>query len=240
MSALEIVMISVASVLVFCIVLALVVLRYFRKHTANKASDFKFLDRFALENPVVFLGDSLTDFYPVNEFMPYGDILNRGIAANTTKDVENRLNEVLGLKPAAVFLQIGINDFIYQRKLAPEVLAERVLHIANELKAAGITVYIISLYPLNRKKVKINFVSIRHASNKKVLAANAFLADACEKEGFEFINVHDSLTDEEGNLKKEYTIEGLHITVQGYGVITKILSPYVTKAKGMDGSSVPE
>ncbi len=231
MTVLEIVMVSLLSVIIFCIILVLIVMFYFRKYTANKAADFKFLDSFVPKNPVIFLGDSLTDFYPLTEFMPYGDILNRGIAGDKTSDVEKRLDEILNLKPFAVFLQIGINDFIYQAKLTPEVLVSRVMKIANRLKEVSTKVYVLSLYPVNRKKVKINFVSIRHANNKKINAANTLLKESCRKEGFEFINIHDFLTDEEGNLKKEYTIEGLHISVQGYGVITEILLPYVISLK---------
>ncbi|KXA61689.1 hypothetical protein HMPREF3228_00570, partial [Streptococcus mitis] len=43
----------------------------------------------------------------------------------------------------------------------------------------------------------------------------------------EFLPVFDSLIDQEGQLKKEYTTDGLHLSVTGYQVLTKALKDYL-------------
>ena len=43
----------------------------------------------------------------------------------------------------------------------------------------------------------------------------------------EFVPVFDSLTDQAGQLKKEYTTDGLHLSVTGYQVLTKALKDYL-------------
>ena len=42
-----------------------------------------------------------------------------------------------------------------------------------------------------------------------------------------YINVFDCLLDEKGNLKAEYTIEGMHMYANGYAVVLEKLMPYL-------------
>ena len=72
------------------------------QYTANK------LAAYAVENEqfddyemdVVFLGDSLTDGYPLEQFYPQFKVTNRGIGGDTTFTLQNRLQtSVLDLKP---------------------------------------------------------------------------------------------------------------------------------------------
>ena len=39
--------------------------------------------------------------------------------------------------------------------------------------------------------------------------------------------MYDKLIDKDGNLKLEYTNEGLHISDEGYKVITKVIKKYI-------------
>ena len=97
MSALEIVLVAVASFLLFIILLYVTVAVYVKKAAINKAEDFHIMDKFRLNHDVVFLGDSLTDFYPIEEFTDV-KIVNRGIAGDTTSDVMHRVSEVVELR----------------------------------------------------------------------------------------------------------------------------------------------
>src|SRR5438105_5617872 len=59
---------------------------------------------------IVMLGDSLTEGAPWRELTGCADLVNRGIGGDTTSGVLARLDEVLKLKPRAIFLMIGVND----------------------------------------------------------------------------------------------------------------------------------
>jgi hypothetical protein len=60
---------------------------------------------------VVFLGDSITDFWRLNEYFQNRDFVNRGISGQTTGQMLGRMKaDVLDLKPAAVLVLAGTND----------------------------------------------------------------------------------------------------------------------------------
>ena len=63
-------------------------------------------------NPrVVFFGDSITDFWRLNEYFPEKDYLNRGIAGQTTGEMLQRMQaDVVALRPQAVLILAGTND----------------------------------------------------------------------------------------------------------------------------------
>ncbi len=61
---------------------------------------------------VLFIGDSMTDLYPLNEMFSTLHIKNRGISGSASADV---LKSVRGFNiPNTVFNLVGINDFLYQ------------------------------------------------------------------------------------------------------------------------------
>ncbi|BCJ94873.1 hypothetical protein acsn021_24420 [Anaerocolumna cellulosilytica] len=47
------------------------------------------------------------------------------------------------------------------------------------------------------------------------------------KLGLNFINVDEGLTDEEGDLKKEFTVEGVHMWSNAYAVVLKNMKKYL-------------
>ncbi len=63
-------------------------------------------------NPrVVFLGDSITDGWRLNEYFPNRDFLNRGISGQITSQMLGRfLNDVVSVRPSAVVILAGTND----------------------------------------------------------------------------------------------------------------------------------
>ena len=56
------------------------------------------------------------------------------------------------------------------------------------------------------------------------------LEKLCEEEKLTYIDVYDALKEEDGSIKEEYTVEGLHITYDGYKKITEVLDKYVREA----------
>ena len=60
--------------------------------------------------PIVMLGDSLTEAGPWTDLTGCLQIANRGIGGDTTTKLRDRLDEVMALRPRAIFLMIGVND----------------------------------------------------------------------------------------------------------------------------------
>ena len=232
MSALEIVMVAVAGGLVLLLVAAVLIWMYYKRLMRVMASQFRIYNRYARSGGVVFLGDSLTDFFPIGEYFPDVEAYNRGIAGNTTLQVLERLDDVVVLEPRTVFLQIGVNDILrLSRKTAsPQNLTDRILHIAAAFPNAK--VYVSSLYPINRKRTAVSKLICFRATNKRIAAVNAVLQQRCDEAGFDYIDMYPHLLDEKGRLKKAYTLEGLHLTAEGYCVIADVYRPYLDEEKG--------
>jgi len=80
-------------------------------HWTSKVTQFEVLNKFLPKGKIVFLGDSITEYFSVQEFFSNVKIYNRGISSDTTEGVIIRLDStVLNLEPSKVFVMIGIND----------------------------------------------------------------------------------------------------------------------------------
>lgn len=226
MTALEIVLTSLIGAIVCLGLIVFIIAKIITKFFINKVVDYKVLNEFTPDNPIVFLGDSLTDLFPCHEFLHDERIVNRGISNETTYDVEKRLDDVTCLNPRAVFLLIGINDFLRTKgKKDPKQVAERVIALADKLHETCEDIRIISLYPINKKKKWFSKFYLRKVSNEKISVTNGILKKLCLDKGYKYLDFNAYLLDGNGTLCQDYTLEGLHLNLIGY----KILTPYFKK-----------
>ncbi|MDD4211918.1 MAG: GDSL-type esterase/lipase family protein [Bacilli bacterium] len=208
--------------------LVIYVVRYVNKSGEDKVKIFNELNQNAHRQGIVFLGDSLTEFYPADEFFYGCDVYNRGIAGDTTDGVLARLeSNVLVLEPKKLFLQIGTNDL--GKKKSPEDTFENIKKIIETIQSRlpETELYVISLYPVNPKATPYSKSMMLGRKNTDIRAINCWLNDYCKTHQIPYLDVASAITDENGLLKKEYTIEGLHISFLGYSAITEVLKPYV-------------
>jgi lysophospholipase L1-like esterase len=159
------------------------------------------------EVDVAFIGDSLTDGYDVKRF--YSDYLvsNRGIAGDTTFDLENRLEVSLyDLKPKIVVMLIGANNFKTMFDNYEEILVGYKTNLPNT------RVILLSLTPMSMEWGKNNNI----AKNNNII-----IKSLAEKYSFEYVDLYNALLNEEtGEIYEEYTIDGGHLTEAGYVVLT--------------------
>jgi len=194
---------------------------------SNRIDLFHAINRSAITGQTVFFGDSLTEFFPLSEFFPGKVIYNRGIAADTTDQLLERIETATAVRPKTVFLQTGTNDLNKNKK--PADIVKNIMLITERLKAKlpDIKIHVISLYPISRNRKVVSTFICQIRTNKNINMTNALLRDACEKKGLSFINIHPLLESKNGSLKNEYTIEGLHLSERGYEVVAKALKPYL-------------
>ncbi|MDD3999346.1 MAG: lysophospholipase, partial [Bacilli bacterium] len=60
-----------------------------------------------------------------------------------------------------------------------------------------------------------------------IIAINLALYEYCKEKSITYIDIFKHLIDEKGNLRREYTFEGLHINYEGYQIISELLLPYL-------------
>ena len=65
----------------------------------------------------------------------------------------------------------------------------------------------------------------RHRTNERIAAASEGVQELAQKYGAQFLNLNEGLADADGNLKAEFTIEGMHMYADGYRVVLRNLLP---------------
>lgn len=176
----------------------------------------------------VFLGDSLTDFYPLEEFYDELPVVNSGVSGYQTTDILSRIDSMVTIyNPTKVFLLIGTNDIEAER--SEDEIVENIAEIIDGIheKRPKAKIYLESLLPVNRSDdEKINHDTVGRRTNETIQSINEKLESYAEENDIEFINLYDEFTDENGELALKYTEEGLHLSNLGYLRLTNILLPY--------------
>ena len=184
-----------------------------------------------LDNNYVFVGDSITWMYKLSDYYKDMPVVNSGIDGNTTDDVvENIKSRIYDYNPSKVFILIGTNDIIYGK--SDEHIVSNVDKIIKGIKKnrPNCEIYIESIYPINNTDdEKIHHDMVKNRTNSRINTINSKIKKICNLNGAKYINIHDLLLDEDGNLKLEYTNEGLHISPDGYKVITNKIKEYIEK-----------
>ena len=179
---------------------------------------------------IVFFGDSITQEYNVKEFYDNFNVVNSGISGNQTIDLLTQIEARLyDYNPSKVIILIGIND-INKGKSDNEIL-NNLKQIIKGIKKTrkNAYIYIQSIYPVNRNlgERTTEMLDNEDLNNKRVKGLNKKIKNLCKKESIPYINVYDSLCDEEGNLKDIYTKDGVHLTDLGYYKVTKTLKKHI-------------
>lgn len=172
------------------------------------------------EGAIVFLGNSLTEAGQWQEWFNSSKIYNRGIPGDHCDGMRQRLADALGKAPQAVFLMAGINDLAYHK---PSVVKEKYEALIHELRKRypACRLYLVSILPVNNKSW---YVPI---DNKAIVEMNAFIGNLAKKLKVPFVDLHSKMTDEEGQLRKALTVDGVHLTPAGYQLWLEELRPLV-------------
>jgi lysophospholipase L1-like esterase len=175
------------------------------------------------KNEIIFLGDSITDFGRWSEMFQNVNIKNRGIRADRTDGVLERLNEIVSSLPEKIFLMIGINDLSSKKKIS-EIVSnyKKILRYIIE-KTPQTEIYVQSVLPVNENIPN----RLGHAKNKDVIQLNAELKKLCSGSGVKYIDLFPLFKDKNEQFKEEYTIDGLHPNGKGYLVWKSAIERYV-------------
>lgn len=231
MNTLDVVLISILGFVIICICVWLSVLHLFMRFRISKADEYALYNQISKHNQIVMLGDSITEMYSLQEFFPDKQMYNRGISGNTTREVLTRLDRnVINIIPSQIFIQIGVNDLAKNGDNAITDAYNNIVkiieHLQRELPDTKINV--VSLFPVNRKKSKTATIFTMQARNNiRISNLNNKLNNYCYTNNITFIDIYTHLLDENKNLRKDFTIEGLHLNFNGYKAVSQVLFPYI-------------
>src|SRR5580704_12538523 len=178
------------------------------------------------ESRVVFFGDSITDIWKLEDYFPGKPYLNRGIGGQTTPQMVVRFRQdVIDLHPKAVVILAGTNDVAGNTgPMTAEMTENNWQSMADLAKANGIRVIFASITPSTdfwwHKGLK---------PAEKIRTLNAWLKGYCESHGMTYLDYYSTLTDEDGGMKREFTVDGEHASAKGYAVMAPLAQAAIDK-----------
>ncbi|MBW4040578.1 MAG: hypothetical protein HIU86_00405 [Acidobacteria bacterium] len=153
--------------------------------------------------PLVLLGDSLTQAGPWDRAFPDLEVVNAGVAGDTTADIAARLDDVIAARPATVVVMAGTNES--RRATVEQVvrgLEEIMFQLRHELPDARLVV--CSVLPRERERADwIREVNIHVRQFAGTVKA-------------EFLDLWPMFAEEDGELRADLTTDRLHLTEAGY------------------------
>ena len=201
------------------------------------------------DKKIVLFGDSLTDYFPMEFFQVVkAQVYNRGEAGNTAPEMTARVSrDVVPFAPDIVLMQGGANDYLLPFYRGAETVAEQLVRAADRIRKylPETKLYIQSLYPMNTLPREARRPKdIEHGipfwsegkSNHEIQRINSVIQKLCKDRGYYYVDVFAGLAGEDGELPLSYTVDGVHLSREGYEQVWTVLSQVLIKEGCMGGS----
>lgn len=191
---------------------------------SRKTEHYAQLTEYSPKNATVFFGDSITELCKTDSV--YGEysiqsgtpVVNRGISAECTSQMLARVDEsVIALNPKNLVMLMGVNDL--NQGVSYEEITQNIENIIIKVKenCPQTNIVLQAVYPTDPERESLfERYQLNGRDNQTIKELNVHLKEMAEKQDVTFIDVTELLIDENGNLRKDYTYDGLHPNVQGY------------------------
>ncbi len=176
----------------------------------------------------IFLGDSITEGFPLSRHFKGKPVPNRGIVADRISEpaghgIAGRLKEsVFDCRPGIIFLMIGVNDLASSGK-SPEALAKDCGDLIASIRkgAPKARIVIQTCLPVGNKYG-------RHAQvEPRVVKYNEALTALAKAAKIPVVDLHKIYAGPDGLLPDEITGDGLHLKGDAYGKWADALKPFL-------------
>jgi lysophospholipase L1-like esterase len=179
---------------------------------------------------VVFLGDSITDGWRLNEYFPDRDFVNRGISGQITGEMLGRMKaDVIDLKPSYLLVLAGTNDIA--RGVDVKTIQNNLTMIADLADAAGIRPLFASLLPVSdyHQGEDPRYEQTKRRPPATIRQVNTWIEGFCHQRGYPYVDYFGQLADNSGLLKEDSADDGLHPNGKGYRLMAPIALAAIDK-----------
>ncbi len=228
------------------------------KRLADQLQDWNQLGRYHVANEelkkqpanpkrVVFMGDSITDGWKLEESFPGKPYVNRGISGQTTAQMLVRMYpDVIDLKPAAIIILAGTNDIA--QNTGPETVTmvqENLMAITELAQKHGIRVILCSLTPISdnapmpvgwgdppqtAEGPRQKLVQSGHRPPAQIVQLNEWIKIYAASVGATYADYYSAVVDAHGMLKEGYSDDGLHPNAKGYALMAPVAEAAIDQA----------
>lgn len=182
---------------------------------------------------VVFMGNSITEFWPNLRpvFFSNRGYIGRGISGQTTAQMLLRFRtDVISLQPKVVVILAGINDIAENAgPISIGMIAENIMTMAELASYHGIEVIICSVVPA------IDFPwNPGMEPAEKVVELNGLLKAYATQNNFTYVDYHSAMKDDKNGLKvPDYTAatDLVHPNEAGYMVMESLVQPEIESVR---------
>jgi len=183
------------------------------------------------ENRVVFMGDSITDMWKLEQSFPGKPYVNRGIGGQTTPQMLLRFRpDVIDLDPKVVVILAGTNDIAGNTgPMTTAAIEANYLTMAELARLHGIGVVFSSVLPVNNYtgRSKLSF-PLRPPA--QILELNRWMKNYCAQNGCVYLDYFSAMVDDKGLLKADLAEDGLHPNEKGFAIMAPLAQKAIDQA----------
>jgi len=234
------------------------------KSLADQLQDWNQLGRYHVANRelktqpadpkrVVFMGDSITDGWHLDEYFSGKPYVNRGISGQVTSQMLVRMYpDVIDLKPAAMVVLAGTNDIARNNGPATaEMIEENLMAMTELAQAHGIKVLLCSILPVSdypflaqqsgrgpqplvgagrggRGPIMRQRMTVGRPP-EDILKLNAWMKSYAAQSNATYVDYFSVLVDDKGWMKDGIANDGLHPNAEGYKMMAPIVSAAIER-----------
>ena len=182
-----------------------------------------------MDDNYVFVGDSIISNYDLEKYYTNMNVVNSGVLGNGTVDIlENISDRIYQYNPSKVFLMIGTNDIKNQVNVDDISLnIERIVNLIKQNRPYA-EIYLLSVSPINSSdddKIELSIVDGR--DNEDIKKLNELVNKLCDEKDLVYVDLYNKLVDDNNELNIDYTVDGVHISEDGYKIITEEIMKYI-------------
>nr|WP_191759573.1 SGNH/GDSL hydrolase family protein [Komarekiella delphini-convector] len=175
----------------------------------------------------ILAGDSLSLWFPAELLPENKNWLNQGISGETSNGLLKRLDLFDRTQPEVIFVMIGINDLI--RGMSDEVILDNQRQIMSYLRRVHPTAQVVvqSILPHGGEETTWEGrEKLLAVDNSRIRQLNQQLRSVAANEGVKYLDLYPLFSSKQGNLRREFTTDGLHLSSEGYIVWRSALQIY--------------
>ena len=180
------------------------------------------------ESRVVFLGDSITEFWNISIFFKDKPYLNRGISGQTTPQILLRFRQdVIALNPQIVVILAGTNDIAENTgPISLEAIEDNLKSMVDLASKNGVRPILASVLPAAAFPWRPEIRPV-----EKILALNQWMKEYAAREDIGFVDYYSAMVNDQHGLKPGLSGDGVHPNEAGYAMMAPLVAETIAKSK---------